>query len=92
VKTKKPPLWRGFHTSGLLCRNARKLDRKNNSVESVLNQMRAGARLLLHYRNGTPVWQLTLGGEVAPETAADVIKHRDCLFEGVASQTYRYVD
>lgn len=54
-------------------RKARRLDHKNRNAEDVLAQMRAGARLLLHYCSGKPTWLLNPGGAVAPETVLPVI-------------------
>ena len=45
-------------------------------------QMRAGARLLLHYCNGEATWQLNPGGEVAPKSALNVIKRIDICAVG----------
>jgi len=64
----------------------------------VLEQMRNGAALHLHLDRHGPVWVLPVGHEVLPNTAEVVIASPsvapadDCLFGGMHSQTYRWID
>jgi hypothetical protein len=96
----RPVTWHGVgvQTAAELQRKHRRLDRKNRNTVDVLQQTRAGARLILHYRNGKAIWLLDPGGEVAAETAARVIAHLDvvavgdCLFTSALSQTFRFVE
>jgi hypothetical protein len=84
-------------TPTLLGRYARRLDRRNRGVTTVLAQMRgAGASLHKHFARGRPVWVLSTGGEVPPDIATLVIANGnvvdvgDTLFGGELSQTFRY--
>jgi hypothetical protein len=63
----------------------------------VLEQMRNGAALHLHFDRRGPVWALSGGREILPNTAAAVITRPSvapvdgCLFGGMHSQTYRWI-
>jgi hypothetical protein len=81
-----------------LARASRRSQRRVNSVQTVLDQMRGGAALHLHLDRHGPVWVLSGGREVLPDTAKVVIASPsvasagDCLFGDMHSQTYQWVD
>jgi len=78
--------------------NARKLDRLNNEATSVLAAMKRGEALLLEYRWYGPVWCLSGGRHITDEIAQVVIQNTnvtsvgDALFQGVRSQTHRWIE
>jgi hypothetical protein len=78
----------------------RQFDHQLKGLETVLRAMRMrGLTLHLHLdqRRG-PLWTLSDGCMVPPETAALVIKNvhvvgvGDCLFRNALAQTYRYAE
>jgi hypothetical protein len=82
-----------------LRKQARRLDRRIKSTETVLNAMRRGSALHLQYVFSGPVWMLTDGRRVHTATAETAIKHPkivdvgDALqLSGARSQTYRFVE
>ena len=80
-------------------RNARRRhDRRWEGVEFVLQAMRQGAALHLHFQNGRPIWSLSTGLFVHKDVAVEVIAHvdittcGDALFLETRAQTFRYVN
>jgi hypothetical protein len=80
-----------------LARNARRTDRRNHGVTTVLAQMRRGAVLRACFVRGKRIWSLSPGREVPADVAALVIAHPkvcgvgDALFDHKLSQTFRFV-
>jgi hypothetical protein len=79
-------------------RRARRLDRLNNGVEFVLDQMRAGASLRCTHRSSSTQWTLSSGFEVSTSVAnlvinrPDIVGVGDSLFGVEFSQTFRHVE
>jgi hypothetical protein len=94
---KRTELKNSIHTPRTLARQARRLDRRNISVEGVLAEMRKGASLHLSH-SPRRHWRLSNGTWVTDEVARTLVDLPqvaavgDCLFAGVQSQTYRYVE
>jgi hypothetical protein len=78
--------------------NARRLDRLNNKVATVLTAMQRGEAMLLEYRRCGPLWCLSGGCDVPDEVAQVVIKSAsvvgvgDALFNDTPAQTWRWVE
>jgi hypothetical protein len=84
-------------TAASLRKTNRKLVSRTAAAAAVLESMRRGAALHLHYQNGQPTWRLSTGRPVTHETATRVIVSEnvvsvgDSLFPGCCpSQTWRY--
>ena len=79
-------------------RRARRLDRLNNGVEFVLDQMRAGASLRCTHRSSSTLWTLSTGFDVSEHVAhlitkrADIAGAGDGLFGAELSQTFRHIE
>jgi hypothetical protein len=79
-------------------RHARRLDRLNRKVESVLAAMRDGAVLRRVHLPRSIVWMLSTGEAVTADAARLVIERSeiadvgDCLFGFEFSQTWRFID
>ena len=78
--------------------NARKLDRLNIRVTTVLAAMRRGEALLMEFRWYGRAWQLSGGRPVKDDVAQIVIKNRsvadvgDALaIDGARPQTWRWI-
>ena len=77
-------------------RRVRRLDRLNNGVEFVLDQMRAGASLRCTH-GATTCWMLSTGFEVSKHVADLITKRTDIagagdgLFGAELSQTFRHI-
>jgi hypothetical protein len=75
----------------------RRLQRRIDDVDVVLAAMSSGQALYHYHHRGRPIWNLTDGREVLPDTARIAIAHLslagvgDCLYEGTISQTYRWI-
>jgi hypothetical protein len=90
----------GVHTVRELQRRHRRLDRRVNSANFVINCMRHGATLHLTLTRTGPVWTLSDGrGRKIPDEVARLViaDHRvvgvgDCLLKNLSSQTYRFVE
>jgi hypothetical protein len=84
-----------IHTAPALAHKARRLDRRNHSVEGVLAAMRQGASLHLSF-SPRPHWRLSTGTWLTDEMARTLINLPnatavgDALFAGELSQTFRY--
>jgi len=78
--------------------NARRLDRVNGKVATVLTAMQRGEALLLEYRWYGRVWCLSGGRHITDELAQVVIQNTnvtdvgDTLFSDVPAQTWRWVE
>jgi hypothetical protein len=78
-------------------RDARRLDRRNRGMITVLAQMRRGAVLSMHFARSKSVWVLSSGGKVPFKVATMVIAHPDVcgvgdsLFDNGPHQTWRYI-
>src|SRR6516225_2877937 len=83
---------------GKLRNQARRLDRLNGKVATVLTVMRRGEALILEYRWHGRVWCLSGGRHITDEIAQVVIQNTnvtsvgDALFQGVRSQTHRWIE
>ena len=79
-------------------RRARRLNRLNNGVEFVLDQMRAGASLRCTHRSNSTQWALSSGFEVSANVAnlvinrTDIVGVGDSLFGAELSQTFRHIE
>jgi hypothetical protein len=79
-------------------RRSRRLDRHQLGVGHVLDAMKRGAALHLHYQNGRALWSLSSGPFVTADIAAIVITKPSvvpvdvALFLGVPGQTWRFAE
>ena len=77
---------------------ARRLDRVNGKVATVLTAMQRGEALLLEYRWYGCVWCLSGGRHITDEIAQAVIQNAnvtgvgDALFSDVPAQTWRWIE
>jgi hypothetical protein len=77
--------------------NARRLDRLNIRVTTVLAAMRRGEALLMEFRWYGRAWSLSGGRSVPDDVATIVIKNKniadvgDALFKDAKPQTWRWV-
>jgi hypothetical protein len=83
---------------GKLRNQARRLDRLNGKVATVLTVMRRGEALILEYRWHGRVWCLSGGRHITDEIAQVVIQSTnvsgvgDALFNDAPAQTWRWVE
>jgi hypothetical protein len=81
-----------------LDRKRRRLDRRNCSVEQVLDEMRRRGAVLLLSFSPREHWRLSTGIFVPPEIARAVVNQPsivscgDALFAGATAQTFRFVE
>lgn len=89
---------RSIPTPQSLRASTRRLDRHQLSVGGVLDAMKRGAALHLHYQNGRARWSLSSGPFVAADIAAiviakpSVVSVNAALFLGVPGQTWRFAE
>jgi len=85
-----------IHTPASLHAKNRRLDRRLAEINDAAAAMRAGAALHFSFQP-TPRWTLSTGVTVADESARiitanpNVVCVGPALFDGVPSQTYRWV-
>jgi hypothetical protein len=85
-----------IHTPATLRSNRRRLDRRLQGAEQVLNALQAGDALHFQYTRSGPCWTLTNGRPVSDKIArlviasSSVVGVGDALFRGTASQTWRW--
>jgi hypothetical protein len=84
-----------IHTTHSLRASRHRLETRLKKAELVLNAMR-GACLHLQYTHSGPVWVLTTGQFITDAVArlvtnsGSVVGVGDALFDGAASQTFRW--
>jgi hypothetical protein len=84
----------GIYTPSELHRLARRLHRRNTSVNAALAAMRDRQFLHLQYHAGQPRWSLSGGRSVSAETAKILIKHPSvvpadgALIDGMPGQSW----
>ena len=85
-----------IHTVNSLRANRRRVERQLESAELVLTALRRGAALHLQYAKSGPQWTLSSGHRVDDDVArmvvasSSVVGVGDALFNGAASQTFRW--
>lgn len=87
-----------IHTAVTLRASRRCVDTRLRSAERVLAEMQHfGQALTLTHTGAGPIWALSPSGRTVPKDiarvvcgSASVVPVGDCLFDGVASQTWRY--
>jgi hypothetical protein len=85
-----------IHTPTSLRTSRHRVERRMEKAQVVLKTMQAGAALQLQYTKHGPCWVLSNGLRVKDDvaklivTSASVVGVGDALFDGTASQTYRW--